>query len=29
MSTKTKAKIRILDAVHGTAADLQRLGFIH
>ncbi len=26
--TKTKAKSRILDAVHETAGDLQRLGFI-
>ncbi len=28
MSTKTKAKSRILEAVHDTASDLQRLGFI-
>lgn len=28
MTTKPKAKSRILDAVHETAGDLQRLGFI-
>jgi putative transcriptional regulator len=28
MTTKTKAKSRILEAVHETAADLHRLGFI-
>ncbi|MCZ2439295.1 MAG: DNA-binding transcriptional regulator [Burkholderiales bacterium] len=28
MTTKTNAKSRILDAVHGTAGDLHRLGFI-
>lgn len=28
MTAKTKAKSRILDAVHETAEDLQRLGFI-
>lgn len=28
MTTKTKAKSRILEAVHETAADLSRLGFI-
>ena len=28
MTTKTRAKSRILDAVHETAADLHRLGFI-
>ena len=28
MSTKPKPKSRILDAVHETAADLHRLGFI-
>jgi len=28
MTTKTKAKSRILDAVHETANDLHRLGFI-
>lgn len=28
MTAKTKAKSRILEAVHGTAADLHRLGFI-
>lgn len=28
MSTKTKAKSRILEAVHETAGDLHRLGFI-
>ena len=28
MTTKTKAKSRILDAVHEMASDLHRLGFI-
>lgn len=28
MTTKTKAKSRILEAVHETASDLRRLGFI-
>jgi putative transcriptional regulator len=28
MNTKTKAKSRILEAVHETASDLHRLGFI-
>lgn len=28
MATKTKAKRRIHEAVHETAADLHRLGFI-
>lgn len=28
MNTKTKAKSRILEAVHDTASDLHRLGFI-
>lgn len=28
MSTKSKAKSRILEAVHETALDLQQLGFI-
>ncbi|HUD42875.1 MAG TPA: hypothetical protein VMR06_12865 [Dokdonella sp.] len=28
MTTKSKAKSRILDAVHETAGDLYRLGFI-
>jgi putative transcriptional regulator len=28
MTTKSKAKSRIFDAVHETAADLHRLGFI-
>ena len=28
MTTKTKAKSRIFDAVHETASDLHRLGFI-
>lgn len=28
MTTKTNAKSRILDAVHETASDLRRLGFI-
>jgi putative transcriptional regulator len=28
MSSKVKAKSRILEAVHDTAADLHRLGFI-
>jgi putative transcriptional regulator len=28
MTTKTKAKSRILDAVHESAGDLHRLGFI-
>jgi putative transcriptional regulator len=28
MSTKTKAKSRIFEAVHATASDLHRLGFI-
>jgi len=28
MTTKTNAKSRILDAVHGTAGYLHRLGFI-
>lgn len=28
MTSKTKAKSRILEAVHETASDLQRLGFI-
>lgn len=28
MNTKTKAKSRILEAVHETAVDLYRLGFI-
>ena len=28
MTTKTKAKSRILEAVHKTAANLHRLGFI-
>lgn len=28
MTTKTKAKSKIFDAVHETAADLHRLGFI-
>lgn len=28
MTTKTRAKSRILDAVHETSADLHRLGFI-
>ncbi len=28
MTSKTKAKSRILEAVHETAADLHRLGFI-
>ncbi|WP_217126543.1 helix-turn-helix domain-containing protein [Hydrogenophilus thiooxidans] len=28
MTTKTKAKSRILEAVHETATDLYRLGFI-
>ena len=28
MTTKTKAKSRILEAVHETAIDLHRLGFI-
>lgn len=28
MTTKPKAKSRILDAVHETASDLHRLGFI-
>ena len=28
VKTKTKAKSRIFEAVHETAADLQRLGFI-
>ncbi len=28
MSTKTRVKSRILDAVHETASDLHRLGFI-
>jgi len=28
MTTKTKAKSRILEAVHETAGDLHRLGFI-
>jgi putative transcriptional regulator len=28
MSVKPKAKSRVLDAVHQTAEDLQRLGFI-
>ena len=28
MTTKAKAKSRILDAVHETAGDLHRLGFI-
>ena len=27
MTTKTKAKSQILEAVHETAADLHRLGF--
>jgi putative transcriptional regulator len=28
MTKKTKTKSRILEAVHGTASDLNRLGFI-
>jgi putative transcriptional regulator len=28
MTTKTRAKSKILDAVHGTASDLHQLGFI-
>jgi putative transcriptional regulator len=28
MTTKTKAKSRIFEAVHATASDLHRLGFI-
>ena len=28
MKTKTQAKSRILEAVHGTAADLHSAGFI-
>ena len=28
MTTKTQTKSRILEAVHETASDLQRLGFI-
>lgn len=28
MTTKTKAKSRVLEAVHETAGDLHRLGFI-
>ena len=28
MTTKPKAKSRILEAVHETASDLHRLGFI-
>jgi putative transcriptional regulator len=28
MPTKTKAKSRLMDAVHETASDLHRLGFI-
>ena len=28
MTTKTRAKSRILEAVHETASDLRRLGFI-
>lgn len=28
MTTKSKAKSRVLDAVHETASDLYRLGFI-
>ncbi len=28
MTTKSKAKSRLLEAVHETAADLHRLGFI-
>ena len=29
MTTKTKAKSRILEAVHETAADLHQMGFIN
>ncbi|NDF65803.1 MAG: transcriptional regulator, partial [Betaproteobacteria bacterium] len=28
MTTKTKAKSKIMEAVHETAVDLHRLGFI-